>query len=73
MPHGRSGSVLASLARTRQEGTSRQRNGEAWCPQHLVHNTHAATTELFQNAVVRNGLTDECVGVRHSAVIWVAT
>jgi hypothetical protein len=35
----------------------------------LVHNTHAAATELFQNAVVRNALADERVGIRHSAVI----
>jgi hypothetical protein len=35
----------------------------------LVHHTHAATTELLDDAVMRYGLADERVGVRHSAAI----
>ena len=34
----------------------------------LVHHTHA-TTEFFENAIVGDGLANQCVGVRHSAAI----
>ncbi|MGC1907319.1 MAG: hypothetical protein WA715_26070 [Candidatus Acidiferrum sp.] len=33
----------------------------------LVHHTHAAATEFFNDAVVGDGLTEERVGVRHLA------
>ena len=35
----------------------------------LVHNTHPAATQLFDNAVVGACLADERVGLRHSGVI----
>jgi len=35
----------------------------------LVDHAHAALTEFFENAVVRDRLPEERVGVRHSAVI----
>jgi hypothetical protein len=35
----------------------------------LVHDTHAAAAELLDNAVVRDGLPDERVGLCHRAVI----
>jgi hypothetical protein len=35
----------------------------------LVDDTHASAAELFDDAVVRDGLTDERVGLRHSAAI----
>ena len=35
----------------------------------LVNHTHPATTEFFENAIVRDGLADERVGNRHSGVI----
>ena len=31
----------------------------------LVHHTHSAATELLKDAVVRNGLADERLGLRH--------
>jgi hypothetical protein len=34
-----------------------------------VAHTHSATAEFLDNAVVGDGLTDEGVGVRHSAAI----
>jgi len=35
----------------------------------FVDNTHSAATELFEDAVVRDGLPDKRVGIRHSAAI----
>src|SRR5215472_4804928 len=35
----------------------------------LVHHTHAASAKSFEDAVARDGLADESVGVRHSAVM----
>ena len=35
----------------------------------LVHHAHAAHTQLLKDSVVRDGLADECVGVRHSTVM----
>ena len=35
----------------------------------LVHHTHTATTELFEDAVMRDGLPEEWVGFRHLALI----
>ena len=35
----------------------------------LVHHTHTATTQLFEDAVMGEGLSDERVGVRHGAAI----
>src|SRR6516165_11154566 len=35
----------------------------------LIDHTHSATTKLFDNAVVRDGLADEGIGVRHSGAI----
>src|SRR5215469_16364380 len=39
------------------------------CVLGLVHHTHAASAKSFEDAVVRDGLADESVGVRHSAVM----
>jgi hypothetical protein len=33
----------------------------------LIDDTHPATTQLFQDAVVRNGLAEEWLGVHHFA------
>ncbi len=35
----------------------------------FVHHAHPATAQFFQDAVVRDGLPEERVGFRHSAVI----
>ncbi len=35
----------------------------------LIYDTHSSSAELFENAVVGDGLADERVGVLHSAVI----
>ena len=35
----------------------------------LVDHTHPATTDFFENAIVGDGLADECAGLRHSAAI----
>jgi len=35
----------------------------------LIHNPHAATAEFFKDAVMRDALSDERVGVRHVAAI----
>src|SRR6516225_293037 len=35
----------------------------------LIHDTHAAPAQLLKDSVVRDGLADECVGVRHSTVM----
>ena len=35
----------------------------------LIHHTHAAPAKLLDDAVVGDGLADEGVGLRHSAVI----
>ena len=35
----------------------------------LIHHTHPAATQLLDDAVMGDGLSDEGVGVRHSAAI----
>ena len=35
----------------------------------LINHTHTAATELFQDAVVRDGLPWEWLGLRHSGII----
>ena len=35
----------------------------------LAHHTHAASAKSFEDAVVGNCLSDESVGVRHSAIM----
>src|SRR5215469_7603226 len=35
----------------------------------FIDNTHATTAESFEDAVMGDGLADEGVGIRHSAVI----
>jgi len=35
----------------------------------LVHHAHPAPAQLLDDAVMRDGLSDERVGVRHSTVI----
>ena len=39
------------------------------CVLSLVHDTHPTTTEFLQDAVVRDGLADERLGLRHLPVI----
>ena len=36
----------------------------------LIDHTHSATTESLNDAVMRNGLADERLGVRHGGVIF---
>src|SRR6516225_1840046 len=35
----------------------------------LIHDTHPASTKLLDDSIVRDGLSDERVGVRHSTVM----
>src|SRR3984893_14046700 len=51
-----------------QEGTSVQRSGGAWCPQPYIHHSHAAD-KLFKDAVMRDGLPEERLVIRHFALI----
>src|SRR5215475_4572806 len=57
--------VSRQLIRKKLEGNIAAK----FCIFNFVNHTHAATAKLVDNAVVRDRLSDERVGIRHSGAI----